>query len=370
MKLILKNLLALLLFLAITTNIICILPEDKKEIKTVFLTGAAGFIGSNFLKYMFDNYPNYRFLVLDALTYAGNLENIPDYIKNSDRFEFFYGSVSNPYIVDLIMNRSDFVVHFAAESHVTNSIYEDFTFFETDVNGTRVLMRSLVKHKNKVQRFIHISTSEVYGTAESHPMTEDHPLNPRSPYAAAKVGADRIVYSYYCTYDVPVLIIRPFNNYGPRQHIEKVIPRFLSRAISGQTLTVQGSGKQTRDWLYVEDTCKALDKALHVKDFSKLKGQVINIGNGKDHSINYIAQLILKHLNLDEELVEFIKDRPGQVDCHIACIQKAKELLDWEPIVSLEEGLKYTVEWYKSNINWWKKSVPTADFMFKTACLN
>ena len=205
----------------------CVIHASRHESsspKTVLLTGAAGFIGSNFLKYMFDKYPTYTFLVLDALTYAGSLDNIPAYIHDSSRFKFFYGSVTNSRLVDLLMKQSHFVVHFAAESHVTRSICDSAIFFDTDVIGTRVLLESLVLHKN-VERFIHISTSEVCGTAEIIPMDEDHPIKPRSPYAAAKAGADRMVYAYQCTYDIPTVIIRPFKNYGPNQHLEKVIPR-------------------------------------------------------------------------------------------------------------------------------------------------
>jgi dTDP-glucose 4,6-dehydratase len=317
--------------------------------KTVFLTGAAGFIGSNFLKYMFDKYPTYRFLVLDALTYAGNLENIPEYIRRSPRFEFFYGSVTNHKLVDLLMSQSDYVVHFAAESHVTRSISDDTTFFETDVIGTRVMMTALVKYAKSVQRYIHISTSEVLGTAEYQPMDEDHPINPRSPYAAAKAGADRLVYAYWCTYDIPALIFRPFNNYGPQQHLEKCIPRFIYNALEGKPLTVHGEGCQVRDWVHTIDVSRALDLALHHKEFDKIKNQIFHIGSGVPVSILTIAQLIVKHLNLSEDLITFVGDRPGQVACHISSTQKAKELLGWEPQISFEQGLVQVIEWYKAN---------------------
>lgn len=319
--------------------------------KTVFLTGAAGFIGSNFLKYMFDRYPNYRFLVLDALTYAGNMENIPEYIRRSPRFEFFYGSVTNYKLVDLLMSQSQYVVHLAAESHVTRSISDDTTFFETDVIGTRVMMTALVKYAKTVERYIHISTSEVCGTAEYQPMDENHPINPRSPYAAAKAGADRLVYAYWCTFDIPALIFRPFNNYGPQQHLEKCIPRFIYNALEGRPLTVHGDGSQVRDWVHTFDVSRALDLALHHKDFNKIKNQLLHIGSGVPVSILDIARLVVKHLNMPEDLITFVGDRPGQVACHISSTQKAKELLGWEPQISFEQGLKDVIEWYKANQN-------------------
>ncbi len=334
--------------------------KEAAHEKTVFLTGAAGFIGSNFLKYMFDKYPNYNFIVLDILTYAGSLDNIPHYIQESPRFQFVYGSVTNPFLVDSIMAQSDLVVHFAAESHVTRSIYDDATFFDTDVMGTRVMMASLVKHAKKVERFIHISTSEVLGTAEdeSQLMDENHPINPRTPYAAAKAGADRLVYAYWCTFDIPALIIRPFNNYGPQQHLEKFIPRAITAAIKGEAIKVHGDGSQERDWVHTLDVARALDAALHCKDFNKIKNQVIHIGSGKATSILDIATIIKNHFNLPPESLVFTNDRPGQVARHISSTQKSKELLGWEPIISLEDGLKEVIEWYKTHPARWKKMEP------------
>ena len=321
--------------------------------KTIFLTGAAGFIGSNFLKYMFNKYSEYHFIVLDCLTYAGNPDNIPSDIKNSSRFEFWYGSVTNSDIVNSLMERSHLVVHFAAESHVARSIFDNSKFFETDVIGTQTMMNALLKNP-QVERFIHISTSEVYGTAETEPMMEDHPLNPRSPYAGAKAGADRLVYSYWSTYDVPALIIRPFNNYGPQQHLEKMIPRFVTSAIKNELLTIHGQGSAMRDWIFVDDHCEVLDKALHVENFSKIKNQVINIGTGIATPNIDIAEMILAEFGLSNSKLKFIGDRPGQVDCHIAGIEKAKDLLGWSPKMNLMEGLRKTIQWYQENPTWWQ----------------
>jgi len=323
--------------------------------KTILLTGAAGFIGSNFLKYMFRKYEDYHFLVLDALTYAGNQKNIPDEIKNSKRYEFWHGSVTNADLVDSLTKRADLIVHFAAESHVARSIYDDSKFFETDVIGTQTMMNALTKNKDTVERFIHISTSEVYGTAEKELMDEEHILNPRSPYAGAKAGADRLVYSYWCTYDLPAMIIRPFNNYGSNQHLEKMMPRFITSALKNEPLTVHGQGIAERDWLFVEDHCEALDKALHLPDFSKIKNQVINIGTGRAVSVLDIAKIILKTLGKSEDMLKYIFDRPGQVERHISSTEKAKKLLDWEAKTRLEDGVIKTIEWYKNNEEWWKE---------------
>ncbi|NGX47841.1 MAG: dTDP-glucose 4,6-dehydratase [Chlamydiae bacterium] len=332
-------------------------PDNKtqKPTKTVLLTGAAGFIGSNCLEYLYDTHENYDFIVLDALTYAGFLENIPPRILNSHRVRFVKGSVIDDSLVDELMKESNYVIHFAAETHVTRSIADDLIFFETDVLGTRVLMVALVKYSKTIERFIHISTSEVYGTALTIPMNEDHPLESRSPYAAAKVGADRLVHAYNCTYDVPVVIVRPFNNYGPKQHIEKLIPRFITSALNGKPLTIHGTGEQKRDWIYVKDVSKALDAMLNIPDFSIIKGQAINLGTEKSVSVFEVAQLILKYFNLHETQIKFVSNRPGQVDNHVGSFKKAKALLNWEPTTSFEEGLKETIKWYIDHPSYWKK---------------
>lgn len=328
--------------------------QNIYALKNIFVTGAAGFIGSNFLKYMFNKYPNYHFIILDALTYAGSLDNISDEIKNSSRFEFFYGNITNATLVDALMSKAHYVVHFAAESHVTRSIYDDSVFFETDVIGTRVMMNSLVKHKN-VERFIHISTSEVFGTAETEQMAEDHPINPRSPYAAAKAGADRLVYAYWCTYDIPVVLVRPFNNYGPNQHLEKALPRFITSAIHNKPLTIHGTGEQKRDWVHTRDIARALNKILHKEDFASIKNQVINLGSGRPISIIEIAKMILREFNLPKkDYLQFIGDRPGQVDLHVSSTEKSKKLLNWSPKIDFETGLKEIINWYKDNKDWWK----------------
>lgn len=321
--------------------------------KTILITGGAGFIGSCFVRHIFKKHPDLKIIVLDALTYAGNPNNFPQEIKESNRFEFWYGNVNNITLVDELVSRSHLVVHFAAESHVARSIFDNRIFFETDVMGTQTIANAVLRHKNKIERFIHISTSEVYGTALKEPMDEEHPLKPLTPYAAAKAGADRLVYSYIITYKIPAIIIRPFNNYGPYQHLEKAIPRFITSAILNEPLTIHGDGSAERDWVYVEDVAEAIESALWV-ELDKVQGEVINIGTGISTSVLEIAHKILKLMEKPESLVQHIPDRPGQVDKHISSTEKAKQLLGWQAKTSLEEGLKKTIKWYQENRAWWE----------------
>ena len=322
--------------------------------KTILVTGGAGFIGSNFVKYIFDNHPGYRIIVLDALTYAGNIENLPEKIKNDSRFSFWYGNVRNADLVGSLISGADVVFHLAAESHVARSIFDNAIFFETDVLGTQTIANAVLKNLDSVERFIHISTSEVYGTALETPMTEEHPLNPASPYAGAKVGADRLVYSYWVTYDIPAIIVRPFNNYGPNQHLEKVIPRFITSALLDEPLTVHGSGENTRDWVYVEDVCQALDKVMH-RDMDKVKGEVINIGTGRDTAVMAIAEMVLDILGKPKSLITRIGDRPGQVSRHVSSTDKGLRVLGWQAQTDFQVGLARTIEWYQQNRDWWQK---------------
>lgn len=322
--------------------------------RTFLITGGAGFIGSNFVKYIFEHYPDYKIIVLDCLTYAGNIENLPEYIKTSERFSFWYGNIRNADLVNSLVADSDVIIHFAAESHVARSIFDNAIFFETDVLGTQVISNAVLKNKSKVERFIHISTSEVYGSAQSVPMTEEHPLNPTTPYAAAKTGADRLVYSYQVTYDIPAVIIRPFNQYGPNQHLEKVIPRFITNSLLNEPITIHGTGNNTRDWVYVKDLCEALDRVIHV-NLDKVKGQIINIGTGKDISINEIAEMICIKLNKKYPDVIHCEDRFGQVARHISSTDKAYKLLGWKAKTTFEQGLEATIDWYQKNPEWWQK---------------
>jgi dTDP-glucose 4,6-dehydratase len=326
---------------------------------TVLVTGGAGFIGSNFVHHLFNAYPDYRILVLDLLTYAGSVENLPadgPQALQSDRLQFWYGDVRNAALVDSLVSQSDIVVHFAAETHVTRSIYDNYHFFETDVLGTQVVANAAVAHIKRIRRFVHISTSEVYGTAETPTMTEEHPLKPLSPYASAKAGADRLVYSYWATYNLPAVIVRPFNNFGPRQHLEKVIPRFITSCVLDEPLRVHGDGSAARDFLHVDDTCRALDCILHC-DVPDIAGEVINIGSGRSRTLAEIAPIIVRRMNKPESLITYVGDRPGQVFRHTADVTKAERVLGWRPRVSFEEGLDRTIEWYVANRAWWEKQL-------------
>lgn len=324
--------------------------------RTILVTGGAGFIGSNFVRYIHARYPNFRIVILDALTYAGDVRNLPAGWIESDKVEFWYGNVRNADLVDTLVAKSDIVVHFAAESHVTRSIYDNALFFESDVLGTQVVANSVLKHKRTVERFIHISTSEVYGTALQPGMDEEHPLKPLSPYAAAKCGADRLVYSYWSTYRIPAVIVRPFNNYGPYQHLEKVVPRFITSHILNEPLTVHGDGSAARDFLHVDDHCRALEMIINA-DIGKVAGEVINLGTGRDVSINQIAAAVIAIMGSNGAQQVNIGNRPGQVFRHTCDWRKAKELLGWKPEIGFEEGLRTTVEWYKTNREWWTEQL-------------
>lgn len=325
--------------------------------KTILVTGGAGFIGSNFVEYIFRTYKDYRIIVLDALTYAGDIENIPAEARNSNRFEFWYGDVNNLDLVSDLVGRSDIVVHFAAETHVARSLYSHRVFFVTDVLGTQSVANAVLKHTGRIDRFIHISTSEVYGTAAYEPMDEDHPLNPTSPYAAAKAGADRLVYSYIVAHDIPGVIIRPFNNFGPRQHLEKVVPRFITSCILGEPLTVHGDGSAARDWVYATDTARAIDCAIHAP-LEKVRGEVFNIGTGRSQSVLEIAQKVLRYFSLPESSLVYMPDRFGQVQKHISSYQKAASVLGFRTETNFEDGLEHTIQWYKENRRLWEKELP------------
>jgi dTDP-glucose 4,6-dehydratase len=320
----------------------------------LLITGGAGFIGSAFVRYMTGRYPQYAITVLDALTYAGSLDNFPETLRTNPRFRFCLGNVRNTGLMEELVADADIVVHFAAETHVPRSLHDTLSFFETDVLGTQSVVGAVLKYP--VERFIHISSSEVYGTAAFLPMTEEHPLNPTTPYASAKAGADRLVYAYHVTYGLPCIIVRPFNTYGPRQHLEKAVPRFITSALLDEPLTIHGQGNVSRDWLYVDDLCRALDRLLHV-DMRRVEGETINLGTGVDISISTVAETIVKKLGKQRYAVAKIEDRPGQVKRHLASTAKALQLLDWKAETIFEEGIEHTIRWYADNREWWRKQL-------------
>lgn len=326
--------------------------------KTILVTGGAGFMGSNFVRLIYNKYPDYKIIIVDALTYAGDIENLPVDINKSNhgRVAFWYGNVKNGELMDSLVSQSDIVVHFAAETHVTRSIYDNYLFFETDILGTQTVANAVLKYKDRIERFIHISSSEVYGTAKTELMDEEHPLMPMSPYASAKAGADRLVYSYWATYQLPAVIIRPFNNYGPYQHLEKAIPRFITSCILDEPLRVHGDGSASRDYIFVEDVCGAIDTIMHT-DIKKVKGEVFNVASGKHRSILSIARDVVKAMGKNESLIALVGDRPGQVFRHTGDISKMKSVFNWKPKVDWQEGLERTISWYKEKAKWWEKQL-------------
>jgi dTDP-glucose 4,6-dehydratase len=318
--------------------------------RRVLVTGGAGFIPSNFIRHLLRNTP-WEVVSLDALTYAGNVENLAD-VMSHERLSFVHGDIRDEKLVRDVVGEVDVIVNAAAESHVEKSIEEGGReFVTTNVVGTQILLDA-IRHR-PVERFILISSSEVYGTAEHAPMDEEHPLNPRSPYAATKAGADRLAYSYFTTYGLPIVIVRPFNNYGPRQHPEKVIPRFITQALSEEPLTIHGDGHATRDWLYVDDDAEAIE-AIVETPIDLLAGQVLNVATGLDISVAAIADAVLEQLGRPVSLKAHVPERLGQVDRHIGSTEKIARLCGWHARTSFEAGLARTVEWYRENEAWWR----------------
>ncbi|HEY7706554.1 MAG TPA: dTDP-glucose 4,6-dehydratase [Gaiellaceae bacterium] len=315
----------------------------------MLVTGGAGFIAANFIHHLLRSTP-YEVVSLDALTYAGNPANLKDVMAH-ERLSFVHGDIRNVDLVAEVIQDCDVIVNAAAESHVEKSIAEGAReFVTTNVEGTQILLDAI--RETRVERFLLISSSEVYGTAERDPMDEEHPLNPRSPYAATKAGGDRLAYSYRVTYGLPIVIVRPFNNYGPRQHPEKLIPRFILQALADRPLTVHGDGTASRDWLYVEDDAEAIQAVIEA-DLAAVSGEVINVATGRDASVSEIADLVLELTGRPSSLKEHVDERPGQVQRHIGSTGKAERLLGWQARTSLEEGLGRTVAWYRDNQAWW-----------------
>src|SRR6266702_2266728 len=318
--------------------------------KRVLVTGGAGFISSNFIHHLLAKTP-YEVVSLDALTYAGNLDNLGG-VRSRERLSFVHGDIRDAELVHDVVSEVDVIVNAAAESHVEKSIAEGAReFVTTNVEGTQILLDAM--REAPVERFILISSSEVYGTAERAPMDEGHPLNPRSPYAATKAGADRLAYAYFVTYGLPIVIVRPFNNYGPRQHPEKVIPRFVTQALRDEPLTVHGDGHASRDWLYVDDDAEAIE-AVIAAPLDAVAGEVLNVATGVDISVREIAEHVLAALGKPASLKAFVTERPGQVDRHIGSTEKIERLTGWRARVSFDTGLARTISWYRDNEAWWR----------------
>lgn len=312
----------------------------------ILVTGGAGFIGSNFVRYMVEKYSDYHIINLDALTYCGNLENLKD-IEDKDNYTFVKGDIRDKAIVDELVEKSDYVINFAAESHVDRSIADPEIFIKSNVLGTQVLLNAAKEHG--VEKYIQISTDEVYGTlGKTGYFTEDTPLQPNSPYSASKAGGDLIARAYHETFGLPVNITRCSNNYGPYQFPEKLIPLMISNALEDKKLPVYGDGKNVRDWLHVHDHCSAIDLVLH----DAKPGEVYNIGGNNEKQNIEIVKLILGELGKDESLIEFVTDRLGHDRRYAIDSTKIQEELSWKPEYTFEVGIRKTIQWYLDNQDW------------------
>jgi dTDP-glucose 4,6-dehydratase len=317
-------------------------------VTSILVTGGAGFIGSNFIHYLAAHHPDWKILNLDKLTYAGNLENLHE-IKDRPGYRFVQGDIADRECVAPLMDECDYVVNFAAETHVDRSIHDAGDFIRTDVYGTFVLLEAF-RASGRPKRFIQISTDEVYGVIETGSARETDPIAPRNPYSASKAGADRLAYSYFVTYGVPVIVTRASNNYGPRQYPEKVIPLFVTNAFEDKPLPLYGDGLQVRDWLHVEDHCRAIDLLLR----EGVLGETYNIGGGHELSNLELTRKVLRILRKPESLVAHVTDRPGHDRRYSLDTAKLKAL-GWAPTVPFDEGLCATVDWYRENPGWWQR---------------
>lgn len=319
----------------------------------ILVTGGAGFIGSNFIRYILGKYPEYRVINLDKLTYAGNLENLSG-VDTDPRYAFEKGDICDKTRVQLCITRYeiDAIVNFAAESHVDRSIIGAATFIQTNVVGTNVLLE--VAKELKIRRFLQVSTDEVYGSlGATGKFTEETPLHPNSPYSASKASADLLALAYQHTFGLPVVISRCSNNYGPYQFPEKLIPLMIANALEKRSLPVYGDGMNIRDWLHVKDHCSALDIILHRGNV----GEVYNIGGNNEKPNIEIVKLILKNLKQPESLITFVKDRPGHDRRYAIDSSKMQRELGWQPSYTFEQGITETIKWYVDNQKWWKRII-------------
>ncbi len=330
----------------------------------VLVTGGAGFIGSNFVRFALEAHPDWRVTTLDKLTYAGRMENLHD-VLDHPRHVFVKGDIADAAVAAPLVRQSQIVVHFAAETHVDRSIQGAGTFIHTDVFGTFVLLEA-ARGAPRLERFVQISTDEVYGSVPSGRSRESDELRPRNPYAASKAGADRLAYSFWATYGVPVIVTRASNNYGPYQFPEKVIPLFVTNAVDGQPLPLYGDGRNVRDWLHVSDHCAAIRAVLA----RGVPGEVYNVGGNCERTNLEVVRSICRILDdllprsahrPHEGLITFVVDRPGHDRRYAIDISKIRRELGWQPAVGFEEGLKRTVRWYMDNEQW-VRNVQSGDY--------
>ena len=319
----------------------------------VLVTGGAGFIGSNFVHHAVATHPDWHVTTLDKLTYAGRLENLTE-LDDHPRHRFVQGDVADPSIAAPLVAESDIVVHFAAETHVDRSIHDAGAFVRTDVYGTFVLLDA-ARSSTRLRRFVQVSTDEVYGSVAVGASTETDELRPRNPYSASKAGADRLAYSYWATYETPVMITRASNNYGPRQFPEKLIPLFVTNALDHESVPLYGDGQNVRDWLHVSDHCRAIDLLLE----QGTPGEVYNIGGGHELTNVDLTHKILAAVGRPLSLIKPVADRPGH-DRRYALDTTKLRGLGWTPHVPFDEGLAAVVEWYRTH-EWWWRPIKTTD---------
>lgn len=316
----------------------------------LFITGGAGFIGSNFIRYILNKYPDYEVINFDKLTYAGNLENLRD-VENSPRYKFVRGDICDKTAVLEAVGGCDAIVNFAAETHVDRSIMDDNDFIKTDILGVKNLLEAV--RESSIKKMVQISTDEVYGDIPAGVFSkESDGLRPSSPYSASKAGGELLCAAYRRTYGAPVIITRSTNNYGAYQYPEKIIPLFITNLLEGKKVPVYGDGAQVRDWIYVEDNCEALDLILHKGEL----GEIYNIGANNEPEITnlILTEGIIFACGKDGSSIEYVKDRPGH-DRRYAVDTAKIRALGWRPETSLEDGLTKTIEWYKKNRPWWEK---------------
>jgi dTDP-glucose 4,6-dehydratase len=315
----------------------------------IVVTGGCGFIGSHFIRHILKKYPDYELTNLDALTYAGNRESLID-IESEKRYKFVHGRIEDPEIVFDVLKGYDIVVNFAAESHVDRSIIDVQPFLTTNVVGLQILIDAV--RKQDIQKFIHLSTDEVYGSLETDDgfFTEKSPLSPNSPYSASKAAGDLLLHAYANTYNFPSIIVRPSNNYGPYQFPEKLIPLMVTNLIDGKPVPLYGKGLNVRDWLYVGDTCSAIDVIMH----RGRSGEVYNIGSSNERRNIDVARKVLFLMDRGEDALEFVPDRPGHDYRYAVDFEKLASELDWTPSLTFDQGIEKMVKWYRDNGWWWK----------------
>ncbi len=314
--------------------------------KNILVTGGAGFIGSCFIRHILNKYTDYKVINLDALTYAGNIENLDD-VKDNPNYRFVHGNICDKKLSRELISQVDWVVNFAAESHVDRSITGPEIFIETNVQGTLNLLQA--SKEIGIEKYLQVSTDEVYGSlAETGYFTETTPLAPNSPYSASKASADLLTRAYFETYGLPVLVTRCSNNYGPFQYPEKLIPFFISKLLKGEKVPVYGDGLNVRDWLYVYDHCEAIDTVLHKGGI----GEVYNIGGRNEKTNLEITRFILSAMGKDESSIDYVEDRLGHDKRYAIDNTKIQTQLGWSPSLTFEEGIKLTIEWYLEHQHW------------------